>query len=150
VNCLKLHSLSFLLVLYTSIASQTTKGPVAKFSFNDRKDLDEVSGKKAKLIGASFTEDRFGNANHAAYIFGNEYSYINLGSYKALKPRVGTISLWVKIERDVWAGKGLMSNPVLITKSRAEEDFCEAYGIYYELRNHRYSIFFKTGYRDQQ
>jgi hypothetical protein len=109
------------------------KGPVAKFSFNDSKDYDEVSHKKAKLIGTNFTTDRFGNENHAVYIAGNKSSYINLGQYPALKPKAGSISLWVKMEHPIWSGRGGLYNPIIITKYTRLNDFYESYVIYYML-----------------
>lgn len=105
--------------------------PAARFSFNDGNELDEISGKRARLSGVKFTEDRFGNSNHAVYLFGNEFSYINLGNYSALKPVAGSISLWIKIELEVHAGSGTVTNPILLTKCTDKDDFYEAYGIYY-------------------
>ncbi|MBA2613208.1 MAG: histidine kinase [Bacteroidetes bacterium] len=112
-------------------AAQTQLKPIAKFSFNDKNDQDEISNKKARLTGVSFTNDRFGNANNAVYLFGNQYSYINLGNYKAIKPTCGSISLWVKIENEVLAGQGYKFNPIIITKCSNEDDFFEAYSMFY-------------------
>jgi hypothetical protein len=113
--------------------AQDKSGPVASYSFNDKKDYDDVSRLKAKLVGADFTEDRFGNANHAIRTYGDAYSYINLGKSKAIKQKVGTISLWVKIERRVWAGSGYHANVILLTKHTNESDFYEAYNFSYNL-----------------
>lgn len=121
-----------LLVAFKSIA-QSQPEPKAKFSFNDKNDYEELSKTKIRSAGVSYCDDRFGNPNNAIYLYGNEYSFINLGNYPALKPKVGSISVWVKIDRDVWSGKGYKANPILLTKSRIEDDFFEAYGIYYEL-----------------
>jgi hypothetical protein len=110
---------------------------VARFSFNNSSRLDEITGKTARLVGTRFTRDRFGNANNAVYLFGNEDSYVNLGDYPALKPQVGSISLWVKIELEVFAGKGIYINPVLITKNSNYDDFFEGYGIYYAYETDR-------------
>lgn len=133
-------SLYFLLIfllffLDKKMFAQSSKNPVAKFSFNNRIGIDEISKKEPKFIGINFCADRFGNANNAVYVFGNEFSYINLGNYPALKPKTGSISLWVNIEREVHSGRGYTGNPILLTKSRKEDDFFEAYGIYYELTN---------------
>lgn len=86
-------------------------------------------------MGVNFCEDRFGNANHVIYVFRNEFSFVNLGTYDALKPKVGSISLWFKTEREVATGKGYPVNPILLTKSRIEDDFFEAYGIYRSTLN---------------
>jgi hypothetical protein len=108
---------------------------VARYSFDDKKEYDDIGNLKAALIGTSFTEDRFGNPNYAIRTFGDAYSYINLGRSKTLKPKTGTISLWVKIERRVWAGCGYHVNPILLTKNTNESDFYEGYNIFYNLEN---------------
>ncbi len=109
--------------------------PAAKFSFNGGKNYDEVSGKKAKLVNTVPVKDRFGNEGNAVYISGSRYSYINLGTYKALKPKAGTISLWVKIENEIWSGKGAFYNPILLTKYTQLNDYYEAYAIYYFMES---------------
>lgn len=114
-----------------------TVQPVAKFTFNNKADYDEVSGRKIRLNGVMHTKDRFNNPNNAVFISGNSFSYINLGNYPALKPQVGSISMWVKIEGAVRAGKGPDYNPILITKNTSGEDFYEAYGFYYVFRSGR-------------
>jgi hypothetical protein len=134
MNAQAKYKLLFLIVSFICKPgiSRISQGPVAKFSFNDRKDYDEINpGRKAALVDVIFTEDRFGNKNNAVYVFGNDYSYINLGNYSAIKPIAGSISLWVKIEREVFSGQGYKANPILLTKARKEDDFYEAYGIYY-------------------
>lgn len=113
--------------------SQAQSKPTAKFSFNNGSDYDEVNNKKAKLNNVTYIMDRFGNDNHAVYFSGNMSSYINLGSYKELKPTVGTISLWVNIEYKAWSGKGPLYNPIILTKNARLDDFYEAYAMYYLL-----------------
>ena len=127
------------LVSAVNLIAQSNSGPCAKFDFNKRSESDLINGKKIHSMGVNFCDDRFGNANHALYVYGNEYSYINLGSYPELKPKVGTISLWVKIEREVFAGQGYKANPILLAKSRKEDDFYEAYGLYYQLDSKKIS-----------
>src|ERR1043165_4004464 len=101
------HALAGLFFLsFVTLGAQEQRGPVAKYTFNEGRDFDEVSKKKAKLVGVKFAEDRFGNEGSAVYVFGNEFSYVNLGPDPVLKPRVGSISLWVNIELAVFAGKG--------------------------------------------
>ena len=126
-----LYIIGLLCVFCFTVKTQTIKGPAAKFSFNDKKDYDEVSGKKAKLVGVNFTYDRFENKNNAAYFHGNASSYINLGNYKALKPKVGSISLWVKVDGEIWSGTGREMNPIIITKNSLSSNFNEAYYIAY-------------------
>jgi hypothetical protein len=116
--------------------------PIAKFSFNNSSDVDEVSKRKIKLIGTNFTEDRFGNTDHAVFLSGHAESYINLGNYKALKPKSGSISLWVKIENKVSAGTGLWVNPILITKCDTLDSFYEAYSIYFDPEEKKIAVSF--------
>lgn len=125
----------FFLLLFVS--SQAQLAPVARFNFNNGSEYDEVNNRKARLIGVSHITDRFGNDNHAVYLSGNISSYINLGSYKELKPTVGTISLWVNIEHKVWSGKGPLYNPIILTKNTKLDDFYEAYAVYYLLETNK-------------
>lgn len=114
-----------------------TAQPVAKFTFNNGSQRDEIGGQDAKLVGSTFVEDRFGNEKHAVLFFGNESSYGNLGTYAALKPPKGTISLWAMIERDSWTGTGPDYNPIILTKQTKLNDFYEAYAMYYVPTSHR-------------
>ncbi len=122
-----------LFCVFTAGVSQTLPKPIAHFSFDNGKDYDEINHKKARLLGAHPTDDRFGNENHAMFVSGNSSSYINLGCYKQLKPKNGSIALWVKMEHPVWTGKGGKYNPILITKYTLLDDFYESYAIYYML-----------------
>jgi hypothetical protein len=117
--------------------AQSSKAPVARFSFDQKSTIDEITKRRAKLVGVSFTEDRFGNDNNAAYLFGNEFSYINLGNYPEIKPLIGSISIWVKIELENFAGSGIVVNPVLLTKNSLRNDFFESYSIYYAYETNR-------------
>ncbi len=130
-----LSLLLFYLCFFQGIQAQSELKPIAKFSFDAKSDLDHVNNTRVKMHGYNYCEDRFGNANHAIYLFGNEYSYLNLGNYKALKPQEGSISLWVKIQVPVATGSGYDANPILLTKRTNENDFFEAYGIYLDLEN---------------
>ena len=114
--------------------AQNMPAPVARFSFNNLGDSDEVSHAKPRMVGISYTEDRFGNANSAIRIYGNEDSYINLGTYSALKPKSGSISIWANIQDVLYVGKGIDVNPVLVTRNSNNLDYCEAYAFYYGLR----------------
>lgn len=126
-----------LFFMFTATPSIAELKPIAKFTFNNESDYDLVNNRKAKLVGISYTVDRFGNDNHAVYLSGNVSSYINLGSYKELKPTVGTISLWVNIEYKAWSGKGPLYNPIILTKSTRLDDFYEAYALYYLLETNK-------------
>jgi hypothetical protein len=123
-----------------AIRSQPSPGPVAKFSFNNKKDFDEVSLKKVKFTGIVYTPDRFGNENSSIYLVGNQYSYINLGNYPALKSKTASISLWINLENEIWAGQGYTLNPIIVTKNLNQDDFYEAYAMYYMLEGDNIGI----------
>lgn len=101
------------------------------FSFDNKTTKDKISNLEPKLVNASFTEDRFGNKDHAVHLFGNPNSYLNLGTSSLLKPKAGSISLWVKVENALWYGTGYNANPLILTKRSREDDFFEAYAFYY-------------------
>jgi hypothetical protein len=126
----------FLLFAFSGVLpAREDEGPAARFTFNGRDCSDEISGREGRLTGAAYTEDRFGNRDHAIFLSGNQFSYFNAGTYKALKPEAGTISLWVKIEDKLWAGQGHKLNPILLTKNSAEDDFYESFSLYYTLES---------------
>lgn len=103
--------------------------PVARFSFNNSSTADEINHKNAKFVNSTFAEDRFGNSNNAAFVHGNHDSYINLGNYPALKSKVGSISLWVKMEAIIYSGRGIETNPIIVTRNCSCNDYNEAYSI---------------------
>src|SRR5689334_21069018 len=90
---------------------------------------NEVNGKYARASGATPTEDRFGNSNSAYYLQGNPDSYINLGTGSELKPKKGSISIWVKISQPILKGTGFKHNPILHTKTFAYDKFNDAFFI---------------------
>ncbi len=118
-------------------SAQNQKGPIARFTFNYGSAEDEINHRPIKSVGVSPTVDRFGNENCAVFFYGNSYSYINLGSHSELKPKEGSISLWVKMEHKMWAGTGAYYNPIIITKNTGTDDFYESYAIYYMLESER-------------
>jgi len=117
--------------------AQNKINPVAKFSFNHGLAKDDVSGIMAKTVGVTPAEDRFGNPSSAFYFHGTMGSYMNLGTYAALKQRQATISLWFKMDNQVYSGKGYNANPIIVTKTHLGNDFNEAYCISYELYGER-------------
>lgn len=123
----------FHLIIFSQIDSTT----VLTFDFNSHK----IKEKDAKVIpraeGVTLTADRFGNEQSAVYIHGNLFSYLNLSSSKLLKPRSGSISLWINIDRRVYAGKGFDSNPIIWTKNGIGDDFILAYSIMYDSHSKR-------------
>lgn len=120
----------FMLFLLPGVLSSQNQARV-NFSFNNKTTKDKISNLEPKLINASFAEDRFGNKDHAVHLFGNANSYLNLGTSSLLKPKAGSISLWVKVENAIWYGTGYNANPLILTKRSREDDFFEAYAFYY-------------------
>lgn len=102
------------------------KGLVAGYSFDDGTANDDVGKHNAKNYNAIPAEDCFGNKAHAFFIQGNLDSYLNLGTDSALKPCIGSISIWVKVDQAVYKGKGVAHNPILMTRSHTGNDFNEA------------------------
>jgi hypothetical protein len=112
--------------------AQVDSTTVVTFDFNDH----QIKERNNKLIPRyeelTLTFDRFGNERSAVYIHGNIASYLNLGTSELLKPRIGTISLWVNLDRRVYSGKGYDSNPIIATKNGEGDDFVLAYCIIYD------------------
>jgi len=136
-TCLFMYSLLCSSALYAQTDSSTT----LSFDFNDHR-IDEKNHRVSpKPVGISLTNDRFGNEQSAVYIHGHTNSYLNLGTSPLLKPRRGTVSLWVNLERVVLAGKGYESNPILVTKNSPNDDFYDAYSLFYDRKSERFMIF---------
>jgi hypothetical protein len=132
----------FVFIIFLSLKSVSQTGSMAtlSFDFNDQQ-IKEVNNKLIiKPVGVTLTEDRFGNKESAVYIHGTATSYINLGTSTLLKPKTGSISLWVKVQAIVRAGKGYTGNPFLMTRSCAGEDFNIAYGFGYNADAKRIGV----------
>lgn len=127
------------LFFFGSILMLSKSQPLINFSFDNKATKDNVSNLEPKLVNVSFTEDRFGNTDHALHLFGNANSYVNLGTSHLLKPKSGSISIWVKIENALWYGTGYNTNPILLTKRSTGDDFFEAYAIYYMFETKKVS-----------
>ncbi|MCC6372099.1 MAG: histidine kinase [Bacteroidia bacterium] len=128
----------FIILVYFSIflrgvvIAQQHNGPAAKFTFNKGQATEEISGRNAKTGSVLFVNDRFGNPKSACYLHGSPGSYLNLGTDKSLKPDIGTIALWIKIDVAMQGGQGYQFNPIVLTKNNNGEDFNEAYAIAYD------------------
>ena len=118
-------------VFVLQVTAQSQSQALVSFSFDNKTAKDNSSNLEPKLVNASFTEDRFGNKDHAIHVFGNANSYLNLGASPLLKPKSGSISIWVKVENALWYGTGYETNPILVTKRSMDDDFFEAYAFYY-------------------
>lgn len=128
--------LCFLSAFYAIAQNDTNY--VLNFNFNQHQ-IKEADNKIAiKPVGVSLTDDRFGNKQSALFLHGHAESYLNLGVSQLLKPKKGSISLWVKLDRRIYSGKGYDSNPILQTKNGPGDDFILAYSITYDCYTKRF------------
>lgn len=104
---------------------------MAKYTFNRGSVKDEAGHNDGRAVSASLDDDRFGNPNSSYYLHGAEGSYLSLGISPVLKPSIGSISLWFKLDIPCEAGVGYEMNPIIMTKCTDKNDFYEAYWIYY-------------------
>ncbi len=113
--------------------SQIDTNTTLNFDFNEGQ-LKEKDGKvNMRAEGVTLTTDRFGNENMSAYLHGHFSSYINLGTSELLKPKQGTISMWVKLDRYIHTGRGYKHNPLMFTRNSDNDDFCLSYSMGYDL-----------------
>ncbi len=136
-TCLFIYSLLCTPALYAQVDSTTT----LSFDFDDHEIAEKHHRVFPKPVGVSLTNDRFGNEQSAVYVHGHLYSYLNLGTSSLLKPKKGTVSLWVNHERKVFAGKGYESNPIMITKNSTRDDFNDSYALFYDFKSDRFMVF---------
>jgi two-component sensor histidine kinase len=133
--------LLFLFILTETVSAQVDTAAKITIDFNDHS-FREKNGKIiVEPVEVSLVEDRFGNERQSAYVQGSAHSWLNLGASPLLKPKEGTISLWVKLDREVYAGKGYEGNPIIMTKNSPAQDFYDAYVVFYDLRSKRFMSF---------
>lgn len=113
------------------IQAQPNEATHLEFNFNNHQFAEVENQLQIKPVAINLTTDRFGNKRSAVYLQGSPFSYLNLGTSGLLKPTTGTIALWLKIEARVYAGTGVETNPIIITKNGKGDDFYEAYGLSY-------------------
>jgi hypothetical protein len=111
--------------------SQTDSNLVLTFDFNNQTYNEKSNLTKLNAVGVSLVEDRFYNEASAVCLNGHINSYLSLGTSKLLKPKTGSISLWVNIHRRIYAGRGGHFNPLFMLKNGPQEDFNNAYSIAY-------------------
>ncbi len=116
---------------------QTDSSLSAIFDFNEQNIKEKNNQIFPKAVGISLTEDRFGNRNSAIYLHGHPDSYLNLGSSYLLKPKKGTFSIWINLDRKIYTGCGSECNPIISAKNSIHEDFNCAYGIYFDLKTNK-------------
>jgi hypothetical protein len=134
-----LYSLIVLITVKTSFA-QLNNGLIAKYFFDNGNAKDDLGRHNAKAYGASLTADRFGNANSAYFLHGDFGCYLNLGTSNEIKPRQGSVSLWVKIDHLILSGEGVDINPIMFTRAHNGEDFVEAIFIGYDINTKNINV----------
>jgi two-component sensor histidine kinase len=122
----------FFLVLFFSLRAGNKSGPVVAYSFNNGNTLADVGVSEMRAVGVSLVRDRFSNPTSAVYLHGNYGSYLSLGTSNLIKPKQGTISLWLFIDNPMLKGEGLEDNPIILTKSQPGDDFYEGYYMNYD------------------
>ncbi len=137
---MKLKSSIFILFLICNwyLLSQTTNTVSCVFDFNENIIKEKDNKLQIKPVGVTLTEDRFGNQASAIYLHGSAFSYLNLGTSPLLKPKVGTISIWINLDEIIYAGKGGLSNPIIGTKNGQPDDYFNvAYSMAYSMYSKR-------------
>ena len=136
-NKLKYYFVLVFLGCFNLLLSQTDSVISLTFDFNEHT-IKEVDDKvQIKSSGISLTNDRFGNEKSAIFIHGNISSYLNLSTSQLVKPTKGTISIWVNLDRRIYAGKGYESNPIIVTKNGPGDDFVIAYTLMYDCYSNK-------------
>ncbi|MES2760754.1 MAG: LamG domain-containing protein, partial [Bacteroidota bacterium] len=108
------------------------------FDFNEHEIKEKNNKLIPKAVGASLVKDRFGNEHSALYLHGNPDSYFVLGNSPYLKPKTGSISIWVNLDRIIYAGRGSEANPVIGAKNGPQDDFNCAYAIFLDYTTRRF------------
>jgi hypothetical protein len=143
-TCLGVQGIAIVVFLFTCgnacYAEEPDSNMVFNFNFNNHSFREQNNLISIKPVGVMLVEDRFGNSESAIFLNGHLNSYLNLGTEQVLKSPITTISLWININRRVYAGRGYDSNPILIVKNGQGDDFIVAYSILYECSNNRFSV----------
>lgn len=100
------------------------------YSFDDHSFREAYKRTNVRTLGAALVEDRFGNDRSAAGLNGHINSYVNLGVSPLLKPKEGSISLWINLSIRLYNGKGSQVRPIILTKNGPVDDWYEAFCIY--------------------
>lgn len=122
----------FAFLFYQTVA-QVDTNYVVKFHFDEWEHGDSLTA-KAKRVGVSSCNDRFGNRNSACFFHGTEHCYVNLGTSPYLKPKAGSVSVWFRPDEIVFNGRGYTHNVIILTKSWEGDDFFEGYSIDYSYQ----------------
>lgn len=137
--------LVFLLLVFLKSVAQPDSNLVITFDFNDHLVKEKNDRVTCSAPGTSLTNDRFGNELSSIYLHGNPNCYFSLGTSPLLKPQKGTISLWVNLDRYIYAGRGLEFNTIIGTRNTKLDDFNASWGIYYDFKSKRLCL---TAHKD--
>ncbi|MBL7936754.1 MAG: LamG domain-containing protein, partial [Bacteroidia bacterium] len=129
--------ITIILFLFSFVCAFSQTDSTIIFDFNTGEIKEKNNRITPKAIGVSLVKDRFGNEQSAAYLHGNPSSYLNLGTSSLLKPIYGSISIWVNLDRHIYAGKGSEANPIISTKNGIQDDFNYAYNLSYDFKSKR-------------
>ncbi|MEO8760990.1 MAG: LamG-like jellyroll fold domain-containing protein [Bacteroidia bacterium] len=125
----------FFISVTISVLLKAQSGLLASYYFNSGNANDDIGPYNGTVIGATLTNDRFGNPNHAYYFWGIPNSYIKLTTSNIIKQSVESISMWVKVDTASYLGNGSTYNPILVTKCQSGNNYFEAYSLYYSPSN---------------
>jgi len=120
-------------------SQQVTDGLVARYSFNNETTSDDLGKNNARSYNVDFEEDRFGNKGKSAYFRGSLMSYINLGTNSLLKPKQGSISLWINCQGLTSLGDGFEANPIIWTRSNASQQCNSAYLLAIDINSQKFN-----------
>lgn len=126
-----------LFMLSPLLKGQNNPIPVAKFTFNDGLIKDDIGNLNPKAYNVDFEEDRFGNPGKALYFRGNLQSYLNLGTSSRLKPKAGSISVWLNCQGTTNLGDGFEANPIIWTRSNLSTNCNSAYSLGIDLNTQK-------------
>jgi hypothetical protein len=129
----------FFLVVCIRVNAQVQNEAEIIFDFNGHTFNEKHNKVKERANAVTLHDDRFGNEGSAVYLQGNINSYLSLGTSPLLKPKKGTVALWVKLDRDVRSGKGYPFNPIICTKNSTNHGWYNAYHIGLDLTSSRFA-----------
>lgn len=127
----------FFSIMCCALFSKNDSTLVIVFDFNEQAIKEKNNLIEPRAVGISLVKDRFGNDKSAIYLHGNPDSYLNLGTSDLLKPKAFSVSIWINLDRYIYAGQGSEANPIIGTKNGPTDDFNIAYGLCYDFKSGR-------------
>lgn len=138
---MKRYLLSLFILVLTSALNAQIGNPeqdsclIAKYYFNSSTVNDDYIWAYHGTPGpaATITTDRFGNSGAAWSLNGTPTSYLNLGTWSALKQSTLSVSMWFKVTAPEFSGSGYNFNPLLLTRCQTGGSCHESYCFYYDF-----------------